>query len=152
MHLSPSPPPSMQAQRFGMASFVRSWFVTLRPLRGPANTMRAQGPKPCPFHSGVDSSSSSSSSSGHVLPPGSWVRGCRPHSTIPTAPVPIQYTAWEVALCAEGSGFDPCPPHGAFLWGNGIVVVRLAEWPVPCGASVRGRGFGHFASTMCHPV
>jgi hypothetical protein len=29
-------------------SFVRSWFVTLRPLRGPANTMRAQGPKPCP--------------------------------------------------------------------------------------------------------
>jgi hypothetical protein len=22
--------------------------VTLRPLRGPANTMRAQGPKPCP--------------------------------------------------------------------------------------------------------
>jgi hypothetical protein len=27
---------------------VRSWFVTLRPLRGPANTMRAQGPKPCP--------------------------------------------------------------------------------------------------------
>jgi hypothetical protein len=28
--------------------FVRSWFVTLRPLRGPANTMRAQGPKPCP--------------------------------------------------------------------------------------------------------
>jgi len=40
-------------------------------------------------------------------------------------------TAWEVALCAEGSGFDPCPPHGAFLWGNGIVIVRLAEWPVP---------------------
>jgi hypothetical protein len=24
-----------------------------------------------------------------------------------------------------------CPPHGAFLWGNGIVIVRLAEWPVP---------------------
>jgi hypothetical protein len=23
------------------------------------------------------------------------------------------------------------PPHGAFLWGNGIVIVRLAEWPVP---------------------
>jgi hypothetical protein len=40
-------------------------------------------------------------------------------------------TAWEVALCAEGSGFDSCPPHGAFLWGNGIVIVRLAEWPVP---------------------
>jgi hypothetical protein len=40
-------------------------------------------------------------------------------------------TAWEVALCAEGPGFDSCPPHGAFLWGNGIVIVRLAEWPVP---------------------
>jgi hypothetical protein len=40
-------------------------------------------------------------------------------------------TAWEVALCAEGSGFDSCPLHGAFLWGNGIVIVRLAEWPVP---------------------
>jgi hypothetical protein len=41
-------------------------------------------------------------------------------------------TAWEVALCAEGPGFDPCPPHGAFLWGIGIVIVRLAaEWPVP---------------------
>jgi hypothetical protein len=40
-------------------------------------------------------------------------------------------TAWEVALCAEGAGFDSCPPHGAFLWGNGIVIVRLAEWPVP---------------------
>jgi hypothetical protein len=40
-------------------------------------------------------------------------------------------TAWEVALCAEGSGFDSFPPHGAFLWGNGSVIVRLAEWPVP---------------------
>jgi hypothetical protein len=40
-------------------------------------------------------------------------------------------TAWEVALRAEGSGFDSCPPHGAFLWGNGIVIVRLAEWLVP---------------------
>jgi hypothetical protein len=40
-------------------------------------------------------------------------------------------TAWEVALCAEGPGFDSCPPHGAFLWGNGIVIVRLAEWPAP---------------------
>jgi hypothetical protein len=40
-------------------------------------------------------------------------------------------TAWEVALCAEGSGFDSCPPHGAFLWGNDIVIFRLAEWPVP---------------------
>jgi hypothetical protein len=29
------------------------------------------------------------------------------------------------------TGFDSCPPHGAFLWGNGIVIVRLAEWPVP---------------------
>jgi hypothetical protein len=28
--------------------FVRSVFVTLGPLRGPANPMRAQGPKPCP--------------------------------------------------------------------------------------------------------
>jgi hypothetical protein len=32
----------------GDRGIVRSWFVTLRPLRGPANTMRAQGPKPCP--------------------------------------------------------------------------------------------------------
>jgi len=49
----------------------------------------------------------------------------------PHLPWAWRKTAWEVALCAEGSGFDSCPPHGAFLWGNGIVIVRLAEWPVP---------------------
>ena len=56
-----------------------------------------------------------------------------PHSDDAGTPLPWAWrkTAWEVALCAEGSGFDPCPPHGAFLWGNGIVIVRLAEWPVP---------------------
>jgi hypothetical protein len=38
---------------------------------------------------------------------------------------------WNCCMCAEGLGFDSCPPHRAFLWGNGIVIVRLAEWPVP---------------------
>ena len=40
------------------------------------------------------------------------------------------------------------PFFGAMALSLSVLLSGLC----PCGASVRGRGFGHFASTKCHPV
>jgi hypothetical protein len=40
------------------------------------------------------------------------------------------------------------PCFGAMALSLSVLLSGLC----PCGASVRGRGFGHFASTKCHPV
>jgi hypothetical protein len=40
------------------------------------------------------------------------------------------------------------PFFGAMALSLSVLLSGLC----PCGASVRGSGFGHFASTKCHPV
>jgi hypothetical protein len=39
-----------------------------------------------------------------------------------------------------------------FFGATALSLSVLLSGLCPCGASVRGRGFGHFASTKCHPV
>jgi hypothetical protein len=95
--------------------------------------------------------------------------------------VPFALLPSPFALCGTASyrglvlALHVCPGHGVKLLGRLPCVQKVqASIPArrmvpffgamalslsvllsglcPCGASVRGRGFGHFASTKCHPV
>jgi hypothetical protein len=92
---------------------------------------------------------------------------CLPHPTHPTHPTQPAVPHEHVDNQGPGHGVKllgrlPCvqkvqvsilarrmvPFCGAMALSLSVLLSGLC----PCGASVRGRGFGHFASTKCHPV